>query len=74
MIHKRYYSMVFAFLMASIMSFLMSGVITYINLGLQSTFIDDWIFKAFPSAFIVAFPIALFVVPIVKRVVDRLTK
>ncbi len=74
MIDKKYYSIVFAFLMASIMSFLMSGVITFINLGITPTFVDDWMFKAFPSAFIIAFPIALFVVPVVRRVVDRLTK
>jgi len=67
----RYYNAVFALLMSALMSFLMSGVITVINLGLPTDFVTRWLLHAFPSAWIIAFPIALFVVPVVRRWVAR---
>jgi len=54
--------------MSLFMSFLMSGVITLINLGLVSGFILFWL-EAFWKAWLIAFPIILVVVPQVKRVV-----
>ncbi|HDP88968.1 MAG TPA: DUF2798 domain-containing protein [Thioalkalivibrio sp.] len=51
------------------MSFLMSGVITFINLGWVSDFFVRWLLQAFPSAWVVAFPVSLFVVPVVRRLV-----
>lgn len=68
----RYYSLVFALLMSLMMSFLMSGVITFINLGWVHDFMLRWLLHAFPSAWAVAFPISLFVVPMVRRLVARM--
>lgn len=69
-LHKRYYSLVFAFFMSLNMSFLMSGVITLINLGMVDDFLHRWLLKAFPTAWAAAFPISLFVVPILRRFVS----
>ncbi|HCZ18576.1 DUF2798 domain-containing protein [Wolinella succinogenes] len=74
MFPRRFHSPVFALLMSLIMSFFMSGVITMLNIGLVSDFFYRWLAVAFPGAFIVAFPIALFVVPIVKRLTERLMR
>lgn len=74
MFPRRFHSPVFALLMSLIMSFFMSGVITMLNIGPVSDFFYRWLVVAFPGAFIVAFPIALFVVPIVKRLTERLMR
>jgi hypothetical protein len=50
----------------------MSGVITLINLGWVPDFFYRWLALAFPSAWVIAFPISLFVVPAVQRIVRRL--
>ena len=71
-ISKRYYNLVFAFVMSLMMSVLMSGVITWINLGWVPDFLYRWLALAFPSAWAIAFPISLFVVPAVQRIVSRL--
>lgn len=69
---KKYYNIVFAFSMASMMSWIMSAFITYKNLWLVSNFIPLWL-QAWGLAFIVWLPIALFVVPIVRKFVDKIT-
>ena len=68
----RYYNLTFALIMSLMMSVLMSGVITFINLGWVSDFFVRWLLHAFPSAWVVAFPISLFVVPVVRHLVARL--
>ena len=71
MIPNRYETVVFAFFMSMLMSCLMSGVITFINLGLVDDFFALWM-TAFSKAFIVAFPCVLMVVPFVKTIVGKL--
>ena len=66
-LNKKYFNVVFATFMVLFMSFIMSGIITYVNVGLVSNFINKWILSAFPSAFIINLPIALFVVPVVRK-------
>ncbi len=68
MINRKYYRLVFAFLMALFMSGLMSLVISVYNMGLVSNIIDIW-FHAWPFAFVIAFPTIMMVAP----VVDKLT-
>lgn len=53
------------------MSFLMSGVITWINVGWIEGFGKLW-FVAFIKAFVVAFPTILLVVPQVRKLVKML--
>lgn len=67
----RYFTPIFAFFMSLLMSFLMSGLITLINIGFPPDFFAHWLLSAFPFAWGMAFPIALFVVPLVRREVAR---
>ncbi|MBN2964090.1 DUF2798 domain-containing protein [Sulfurospirillum sp. T05] len=71
MIPKRYEFLLFAFFMSLFMSFLMSGVITLINIGAVEGFLLLW-FLAFVKAFLVAFPTILVVVPQVRKLVGLL--
>lgn len=69
---KKYYNVIFAFLMASMMSGLMSAFVTYKNVGLPENFISLWL-PAWGGAFLIGLPIALFVVPIIRKFVDKIT-
>lgn len=71
MIAPKYEHYLFGFLMSIKMSIIMSGVITYINLGLANHFAALW-FNAWWRAFIVAFPTILLVGPVVRRSVRLL--
>jgi hypothetical protein len=72
-LHKRYFSFVFA----SIMSFLMSGIISFLivlfefgfNDGLLMKFISAWQFSL-PFAFVVA----QFIAPLVRKVTSLLVE
>lgn len=61
-----------AFFTSLMMSLLMSGVITLLNLGLVDDFLRRWL-TAFVSAFFIAFPSILLVLPIARRIVSRIT-
>lgn len=71
--NPKYQPLVFAFFMALIMSFLMSGVISVINLGVPDNFLTIW-FHAWWSAFVIAFPIVLFVAPMVRKITAKLIR
>ena len=73
MIPKKYEFFVFAFCMATLMTFIMSGVVSFLNIGLVDNFLSIWAL-AFIKAFIVAFPSVLMVVPIVRRLVKKIIK
>ena len=60
----------FPFFMALTMAFIMSGVLIFINLGLVNNFIFIWM-KSFIIAFVVAFPTAFFITPIVQIIVKK---
>jgi hypothetical protein len=68
MIPHKYEFFVFTFLMSLFMSFFMSGVITFINMGLVDGFVGLWI-EAFGKAFVIAYPTIMVVVPQVRRIV-----
>ncbi|WP_267463305.1 DUF2798 domain-containing protein [Thiomicrorhabdus heinhorstiae] len=59
--------------MALLMSFLMSGVISAMNVGIPENFLIIW-FHAWWTAFIIAFPSVLFVSPIVRRITNKLIR
>ena len=61
-----------AFFTSLLMSLIMSGVITLLNLGWVENFLWRWLL-AWLSAFIVAFPAILLVLPITRRIVAGLT-
>lgn len=68
----RYAGKLQAFFTSLIMSFLMSMVITFLNLGWVDNFLAQWM-RAWGSAFLIAFPVTLLVLPIARHLVARLT-
>lgn len=73
MIDAKYQPILFAFFMALFMSFLMSGAISLINLGWVEGFVVIWM-NAWFSAFVIAFPVVIFVGPMVRKIVANLTR
>lgn len=71
MIPKKYEFVTFAFLMSLFMTFLMSFVVTLINVGLVDNFFSLW-GQAFWRAYIIAFPAVLTVVPLVRKIVKKI--
>jgi len=71
MIPKKYEFLLFSLLMSTFMTFIMSGVVSYINIGLVDDFLKIWS-VAFVNAFVVAFPSVMIVVPIVRKLVAKL--
>ena len=55
--------------MSGMMSLLMSGVITFINTGMDSEFIYRWM-PAFFVAWAVAFPLVTFIAPMAVRLTE----
>jgi len=53
------------------MSFAMSMVLTIINLGFVPDFLAKW-FRAFLIGFAVSFPTSLVIIPLVRRIVNKL--
>jgi len=73
MIPHKFEFFVFTFLMSLFMSFFMSGVITFINMGLVEGFTGLWM-EAFGKAFVVAYPTIMIVVPQVRRIVKLVVR
>lgn len=69
----RAYQTVFSALMALFMSFLMSGAITAINIGLPPDFIAIWM-HAWGYAFSIALPVIMVVAPVVRALTGRLVE
>jgi hypothetical protein len=68
----KYTPVVFAFFMSMIMAFIMSGILTALNLYPIS--LADWFvrwMRAFPIAWFFAFFAALVAAPLVRRLVPR---
>lgn len=66
----RWRNTVFAFVMAALMSFLMSAAITALNLGFPPDFFARWMTAWFP-AWAIATPAVLIVAPIARRLTNR---
>lgn len=73
MIPKKYEFFLFAFLTSSFMSLVMSGVVSFINIGLIDGFMTIWA-ESFLKSFVVAYPTILVVVPQVRKIVKKLIK
>lgn len=73
MIPKKYEYFIFAFFMSLFMGVLMSGVISFINIGLVPNFLSVWL-EAFLKAWVVAYPSTLIAVPFVKKAVKLVMK
>ena len=71
MISVRYLHQVQAALLSGFMSFIMSGAITFINLGLVKEFIGIW-FHAWLVAYAIAFPTILLVFPFARKLAMKI--
>lgn len=72
MIPARYAHIAFGFFLSCMMSFLVSGISTFLAVGFAPGVIGQWMAAWLPS-WAVAFPIVLFVAPAARRLVARLT-
>ena len=70
-IKRKYYGLLFAFFVSIIMSIIMSLVLTLINVGWQPHFFMIWL-KAFGISFAVALPISLIIVPLIRKLLERI--
>ncbi|MDN6318494.1 MAG: DUF2798 domain-containing protein [Marinobacter sp.] len=66
---NRLRQLVFGFYMSGMMSLLMSGVITWINTGVDAAFLYRWI-PAFLVAWAVAFPLVTFIAPVAVKLTE----
>ena len=57
--------------MGALMIFLMTFVITAVNVGLSETFVRSWI-KAFAIAYVVGVPVIFFLAPVARALTARL--
>ena len=73
MIPKKFSNLVFTLIMGFGMSLLMTLIITYINTGMDSEFIDRFL-KAWSISFPIAISAILIVAPIARKFVDKITK
>ncbi|WP_299651346.1 DUF2798 domain-containing protein [uncultured Tateyamaria sp.] len=73
MIPARYAHIAFGFVLSGMMSFLVSGISTFLAVGFIPGVIGQWIGAWLPS-WAVAFPIVLIVAPAARRLVGKLTR
>ena len=73
MIDRKHQKLLFSFIMALMMSGIMSLVITIFNLGVVSDLFSIWL-QGWGFAFCVAFPTILIVSPLVQKLVILLLK
>lgn len=72
MIPARHAHIAFGFVLSGMMSFLVSGISTFLTVGPVSGFVWQWIGAWLPS-WAVAFPIVLVVAPIARKLVAKFT-
>ena len=73
MIPKKFSNLVFTLIMGFGMSLLMTLIITYINTGMDSEFIDRFL-KAWSISFPIAITAILIVATVTRKFVDKITK
>ena len=73
MFPKKYSNLLFILIMGFGMSIMMTLIITYINTGMDSEYINRFL-KAWVVSLPIAIVAALFVGPITKNFVDKITK
>jgi hypothetical protein len=71
MVSAKYLHQIQALLLSGFMSFIMSGAITLINLGLVDNFLIIWL-HAWLVAYAIAFPSVLLVFPFARKLAMRI--
>ena len=72
-VKKQYEVLLFSFIMAVLMTGLMSFFVTLFNMGLVDNFISIWL-QSYWKAFLIAFPTVLVIVPYVRKFVVHLVE
>ncbi len=67
----RYEHVAFGLLLSGMMSFLVSGFSTLLAVGLSAHFPATWM-RAWLPSWALAFPVVLFVAPLVRRIIHRI--
>ncbi|OIN92414.1 MAG: hypothetical protein AUJ20_07730 [Comamonadaceae bacterium CG1_02_60_18] len=68
---QKKFHLVFSFVMGAMMIFLMTLVITLVNVGPSPDFVARWI-KAFAIAHVVGVPVIFFMAPLARKLTGRL--
>ena len=63
---QKKFHLVFSLVMGAMMIFLMTFVITAVNIGFTDTFVGSWA-KAFGIAYIVGVPVIFFLAPVARK-------
>lgn len=64
---------IFAFFMSLTMTLIISGVLSVINIGFTADLLSSWL-KSFSIVFPIAFPSAIFVAPLAKKLTEKICK
>jgi len=70
-IDRRYFNVIFSSLIALIMSFCMSFFMLLINIGFSKIFFNAWM-KSFGLGFIIALPISIIFIPIIRTGLEKI--
>ena len=73
MFAKKYSQLLFILVMGFLMSLLMTLIITYINTGMDNDYANRFL-KAWTVSLPIAIATSLFLGPITKRFIDKITK
>ncbi len=68
---QKKFHLVFSLIMGAMMIFLMTMVVTFINVGLTEDFFRLWM-KAFGVAYVVGVPVIFFLAPVARKLTSRL--
>ena len=70
-LHRRYYNFTLATLMSGLMSLIIAFVLTLLGEGLGSSFAPIWL-RGFFASWATSLPVAVFVLPLVRRLIEPL--
>jgi predicted membrane channel-forming protein YqfA (hemolysin III family) len=68
---QKKFHLVFSLVMGAMMIFLMTLVITFVNVGLSESFVRLWM-KAFGIAYVVGVPVIFFLAPVARKMTGRM--
>jgi len=68
---QKKFHLVFSLVMGAMMIFLMTLVITFVNVGLSAAFVQRWM-RAFAMAYLVGVPVIFFLAPVAGKLTGRI--
>ena len=68
---QKKFHLVFSLVMGAMMIFIMTFVITLVNVGLGAHFVQAWL-KAFGIAYVVGVPVIFFLAPVARKLTGKL--